>query len=155
MVHSDEVKYICTDKYLAYVEDLESRIDSVAACVQKQKDRLDVMGVSYDCMQSNGSPRDTLPDGIVKLMEIVDKASTDLIEYKEQRSVAEQAIDNLPSFPMRKALRMHYLDGKNWAMVEAAMAYTHSGMMHLRKRAMIELYATMPEEWRRVMPKAI
>lgn len=44
MVHSDEVKYICADKYLAYVEDLESRIDSVAACVQKQKDRLDVMG---------------------------------------------------------------------------------------------------------------
>ena len=155
LVHSDEVKCICAEKYLAYIEDLESRIDSVSACVQKQKDRLDVLGVSYDCMQSNSSPRDTLPEGIVKLMELVDKASVDLIEYKEQRTIAEEAIDSLPNFPMRKALRMRYLDGKTWAMVEAAMAYTHSGMMHLRKRAMVELYTTMPEEWRRVLPKAI
>ncbi len=155
MIHSDEVKRICAEGYLAYVEDLESRIDSLAACVQKQKDRLDVMGVSYDCMQSNGSPRDALPEGIVKLMELVDNASIDLIEYREQRSIAELAIGNLPSFPMRKALRMHYLDGKPWVQVEAAMAYTHSGMMHLRRRSMIELYTTMPEEWRRALPKAI
>ncbi len=155
MIHSDEVKRICAEGYLAYVEDLESRIDSGAACVQRQKDRLDVLGVSYDCMQSNGSPRDTLPEGIVKLMELVDDASIDLIEYREQRDIAELAIDNLPSLPMRQALRMHYLDGKTWAQVESAMAYTHSGMMHLRRRAMVALYATMPEEWRSAMPKAI
>ena len=38
MIHSEEVKRICAERYLEYVEDLESRIDSVAACIQKQKD---------------------------------------------------------------------------------------------------------------------
>lgn len=155
MIHSEEVKRICAERYLEYVEDLESRIDSVAACIQKQKDRLDVMGVSYDCMQSNGSSRDTLPDGIVKLMELVDKASTDLVEYKEQRDIAVATIDKLPSLPMRKAMRMHYLDGLSWVDVERVMFYSHSGLMHLRKRAMVDIYDAMPEEWRRSLPKAV
>ena len=113
------------------------------------------MGVSYDCMQSNGSSRDTLPDGIVKLMELVDKASTDLVEYKEQRDIAVATIDKLPSLPMRKAMRMHYLDGLSWVDVERVMFYSHSGLMHLRKRAMVDIYDAMPEEWRRSLPKAV
>ncbi len=155
LIESDDVKRICAGRYMDYVEDLESRIDLAAASVQRQKSRLDVMGVNYEGAGSSGVSRDGLPDGVAALLDVLDQASADLIEYKEQRAIAEEVIAQLPSLSMRKLMRAHYLSGTPWVEIESRGFYSHSGLMSLRRRALICVYDVMPEEWRRVLPKAL
>lgn len=74
--------------------------------------------------------------------------------YKDDMQIAIGIIESLPSDLVEPA-RSHYIEGVPWATIERLTYYSHSAVMKKRKRILIEIYDLMPEEWRRILPKAI
>lgn len=154
-VTNEDVKQHCAEKYLDYVSRLKGRVSFRINEIEEQKSKLEVLGIDYESSIAQGSvTNDKVPDGVLKLIEYIDWLDADLQIYKDDMQIAIGIIESLPSDLVEPA-RSHYIEGVPWATIERLTYYSHSAVMKKRKRILIEIYDLMPEEWRRILPKAI
>lgn len=154
-VTNEDVKQLCAEKYLDYVSRLKGRVSFRINEIEEQKSKLEVLGIDYESSIAQGSvTNDKVPDGVLKLIEYIDWLDADLQIYKDGMQIAIGIIESLPSDLVEPA-RSHYIEGVPWATIERLTYYSHSAVMKKRKRILIEIYDLMPEEWRRILPKAI
>lgn len=113
------------------------------------------MGVSYDGIQSKRCNRDGLPNAVIAMMEIIDKAEADVAEYKEQIEIARSVILGIDEDAAYRVVMRHYFDGVAWSDVAHELNYSIRSIYYMRDRALVEIYPLMPEEWRSSLPKAI
>lgn len=154
-VTNEDVKQLCAEKYLDYVSRLKGRVSFRINEIEKQKSKLEVLGIDYESSIAQGSvANDKVPDGVLKLLEYIDWLDADLQIYKDDMQIAIGVIESLPSDLVEPA-RSHYIEGVPWATIERLTYYSHSAVMKKRKRILVEIYDLMSEEWRRVLPKAV
>ncbi len=154
-VTNEDVKQLCAEKYLDYVSRLKGRVSFRINEIEEQKSKLEVLGIDYESSIAQGSvTNDKVPDGVIKLIEYIDWLDADLQIYKDDMQIAIGIIESLPSDLVEPA-RSHYIEGVPWATIERLTYYSHSAVMKKRKRILIEIYDLMPEEWRRILPKAV
>lgn len=154
-VTNEDVKQLCAEKYLDYVSRLKGRVSFRINEIEEQKSKLEVLGIDYESSITQGSvTNDKVPDGVIKLIEYIDWLDADLQIYKDDMQIAIGIIESLPSDLVEPA-RSHYIEGVPWATIERLTYYSHSAVMKKRKRILIEIYDLMPEEWRRILPKAV
>jgi hypothetical protein len=154
-VTNEDVKQLCAEKYLDYVSRLKGRVSFRINEIEEQKSKLEVLGIDYESSIAQGSvTNDKVPDGVIKLIEYIDWLDADLQIYKDDMQIAIGIIESLPSDLVEPA-RSHYIEGVPWVTIERLTYYSHSAVMKKRKRILIEIYDLMPEEWRRILPKAV
>lgn len=151
-----EAKYAKCEEYLKYVRSLSIQIQTKREQIEMQKDLCALSGVDFKERVSVQPTRDSIDNCIIKLEALITEFCTDMAEYVEAQHVASRCLSKLSKPEHRVALTKYYLTGKPWEQVCVDMSYTWQGMMSLRRRAIIELYDYMPEEWRSGrIPKAV
>ena len=148
MEHNDEVKLYCAKEYLSYIRSLQRKIKLLDEEIAHHRALLELSGVDYSEGVSGGASRSQLEAGVIKLQELLEERVNETAECVEQQMLANEVLGKLRPDHCR-ALYLYYLSDKTWKEVCAEMRYSWQGMMSLRRRAMIEVYDYMPEEWRR------
>lgn len=156
MEHADDVKRICAEAYLNHVRSLAVKIKSLQSEIDSQRALLEDGAVSYaEKVSKSGNPK-SFEEGVVELQELIEEFVTELAGYVDEQRTAHRAIRKLGKPEHIAALTGYYVQGKTWREVCAKLGYSHDGMMTLRKRAIVEVYDVMPEQWRRdPIPNAI
>lgn len=148
MEHNDEVKLYCATQYLNHIKELGRKIKQLDEEIAHHRALVELSGVDYSEGVSGSSGKDQLESGVIKLQELIEESVNKRAEYVEQQIIANHVLSKLRPDHAR-ALRAYYLKDKVWKEVCADMSYSWQGMMSLRRRAIIETYDYMPEEWRR------
>lgn len=156
MEHDPNVRHHCAERYMLYVRSLVVRINIMRDEIERQRALLLPAGIRYGESVACSVSGDAMEDGVIKLQEMIGEYCTELVEYVEQQKAAHEALAKLSKPERTEALTHHYLQGITWEETCVKMDYTWHGMMKLRKKALIELYDHMPEEWRRdAIPNAL
>ena len=153
-----ELERMRRDAARAWLESVAAKGSAVAAAkddCERLRDRISMSGNAMGMRVSGGHIADgsKIPDGLAALEESVSRYASMLAEYVGDAAEAHAALSRLRSEDGAAALTMRYLCGMPWKRVEGDLGYSHSGMTHLVRRTLLELYPLMPAEWRR-MPKA-
>lgn len=154
-MHSD-VKLHCAKDFLEYVRGLEIRIGYIQSEIESMRAKLELTGIQYREGVATSTKGDKLENGVIALQELIETYCTELAEYVELQEQAHKAVAKLKKAEHAKALTKYYLQHESWEQVCVEMGYSWHGMMKLKRRALIEFYDYMPEEWRRnALPKAV
>lgn len=143
--------------YLEKVRKMAVRLISLNANIEEQKAIASgLTGIDYSRDIVSTSPTDDkMPNCVWKILQLVDDLEALHDEYDSRIRMALSAIERMKSSECAAAIEMHYIAGKDWASVAAALGYTKPGMMTLRKRALNEFYDVMPLTQRDPIPEAI
>lgn len=156
MTHSNEVKYICAKEYLEDVRAVIRKIQALQEYIDIQSSILMPRGISYGDKIKVCGMHDKLERNVIKFNELMAHYFDELELCLDTQREAVQIVNNLTRTEYQQALTMHYFNNQPWAYVCDVMGYTHDGMMSLVRRAIIELYDYIPEEYRRyTIPAAI
>lgn len=151
---NDEVKAIVAAGYAEHVRDVVMSIRLVEDEITELETHLGVSAISTGDRVATSPTDSTIPDGVARLIELVEKKQTRLIEYVETYNEMSDALEQIEE-TARKAFTYHYLHLRTWEEVCVSMHYSYRGMMDVRKRGLIQLYDVMPVEYRDVLPKSI
>lgn len=140
---------------LLYLDDVRGRIKSIKAREEDIRDadrRLGLMGVAYSDLPGGPSAYgDAVPDGVIRLMEARERYADELALHSE---AVDEAYRLCRSSEAMHALWLHHVQGMNWPQVAKALAMSESTVKRRRTIGTVELYRSMPEEWRRNTPNA-
>lgn len=155
-VVDDEVKLYCANCYIEHLRSIEMSMKVCTEELQIYKDRLDIMGISYDSVKVSGSHHQTnVADGVIEVINRIDDMVAHMA-YQNQEVTEARKIFNQLEQKESYALKAYCFLGKTWVNICKELSYKNYGsVMKLRKRALINLYPLMPEEWRRCIPKAV
>ncbi len=134
---------------MLYVRSLTVRMDIMRDEIERQRALLEPTTVMYREGAAASAKGDALENGVIRLRESIAEYCTELVEYIEQRKVANDAIMRLDRREHIEALSGHYLRARKWEELCVEMGYSWRGMMNIRKAALCALYDFMPEQWRR------
>lgn len=151
----DDVRRICSEAYLEYVRSLRFSVTTLHEEIEALRATLELTGIQYSESVSTSTKGDMLESGVIDLQELIAKFCTELSEYTAEQAQAHEVLSHLPKPEQRQALTLYYLCGWKWRRVYTKMHYTKQGMKKIRETALIALYDYIPEEWRRVLPKAL
>lgn len=146
MEHSFDVMKICVTEYVRYVASLDASMRAIEADIACQNARLDLMGVSLG-ERGGAANRDALPDGVIKLMELREKWSEEYAQLADDLERARELCE--PLHANRRAVWLHFAERMTWAEVGRAIGYSERNAKRIAETGIRELYALMPEEWRR------
>lgn len=154
-----EVERMRRDAARAWLESVAAKGSAAAAAKEDcelLRDRISMSGNAMGVRVSGGHIADgsKIPDGLAALEESVSRYASLLAEYVDDAAEAHAALSRLKSAEGAAALTLRYLCGRPWKTVRKDLGYTQSGLNHLVRRTLLELWPLMPAEWRR-MPKAM
>ena len=119
-----------------------------------ERDMIDgLRGIDYS-KEPGASSADPMLGAVARLQASVARYEATLEEYLEERDRAATAIMRV-EMPGRAVLAYHYLADRPYQWIEGRLAYSHGGVMKLRRQALAELYGVMPADARPDIPKAI
>lgn len=139
--------YKVTQSYLRGVLASERKIQSLEAEIEKQKSRLDVMGVNFDEKTFCG-PSDAMGDGVIRLREYIEEMQTDLVAYTEERKQAAKVLANIAEKASFDVLWYRYFEGLRFREISKLMAYSEDHVYRLHREAICELHRYLPREVR-------
>lgn len=151
----EDVRRICSEAYLKYVRSLKFRIAAIHEEIEALRATLELTGIQLNESVVTSTKGDTLEAGVIELQELIGTYCTELAEYTEAQEEAHKALSHLSRPEYIQALTLYYLCGKTWVQIRVKMNYSKQHMMAIRKAAVFELYDYLPEEWRRILPKAL
>jgi DNA-directed RNA polymerase specialized sigma24 family protein len=144
--HDYETMKICVDAYLRYVRGIDSTLAEIAEDVARLEARLELMGASFEAAAAGGV-RDALPDGIAKAAELRDEWAGAMARHADELSEAKLLCR--PVHERRHALWLHSVERLSWDETARRMGYSSAQTRRLAEIGVRELYALMPERWRR------
>lgn len=143
----ETLKIDSAELYLKHVRSLTLQIRSKRDQIEQQKSLLEPMGISYGEKIATSGSGDSLQTGVLELNDLIKEFCTDLVGYVEEYRRASNVIGCLSKPEYRAALVAYYLIGKTWEVICVELGYSWSGLMKLRKQALIEVYDYMPCTW--------
>lgn len=154
---SDEFKVYAAEQYALHIRSMRHRVNAAQLDIDDMRESVcGVSGVQYTDMP--GSPNtygDAIPDGVAKLLEMIDDYVTQLVEWMDERYEACRCFAKLDS-KSYELLTYYYANGMTWEQTAERMGYTSEHVQrNLKPVALSMLYGVMPEQWRRNIPKAI
>lgn len=155
VVENEDVRRICAEEYMRHVSRTCRRMELEFERFEAEKARLDVLGVNYESVKAGPAAKDSLPNGVIAFIGMVDSMEADLSEYAETVSEADAAINSLEDPDEAAALHYRYIVGAPWADVSRMLGYSERTTYRIKSAALAALYPLMPEEWRRMLPKAV
>lgn len=151
---NDEVKAIVAAGYAEHVRDIVLSRDLIASEIDNLKSQLLPKGISIGDKVRTSPTADTIPDGVIKLQELIAEYTTKTVEYVDEIRDMHNALLHVEVIP-RTALTKHYIHLMTWEEVCVSMRYSYRGIMAVRKRGLVELYDYIPVEYRHVLPRSI
>lgn len=148
MPHHPDVKRICAKSYLAYVRELNKRIETLREDIERMQSLMLPSGIDYSSIPSSGGSGDAIGNGIAKLQDMIADYATELAEYVEQGRIAKGVFEQLSNPRAGTALLKYCMQGKTWEQVCVEVGYSYRRMMQIKNEAILEVYDLMPEEWR-------
>ena len=151
---NDEVKAIVAAGYAEHVRDIAMSRLLQEEEIENLRHHLEPKAIMYGDKIKTSPTDSTIPDGIIKLQEMIKEYMDTVTYYVDLINEMHQALRNI-DVVCRTALTKHYIFLMTWEEVCIDMGYSYSSIMKVRRRGLIGLYDYMPEEYRRVLPKAI
>lgn len=148
MEHSPEVVKLCVKAYLRHVRELRSEMLSVEHLIEETKGRLGVMGVTFDKQgRSSVAGDDAIPAGIARVEELRQQW-LELAESNQAEVEVAAAICSRRHVG-RWAMWQNVVMRRTWADVGRELGYSESHARDIGAAGAREIYALMPEHWRR------
>lgn len=144
--HSYEAMKICVDAYLRHVRGVDATLAAIAEDIARLQARLELLGVSFDASSSAGG-HDALPDGVAKAAELRDEWEGAMARHADE--LAEAKALCRPVHECRHALWLHTVERLTWDATACRMGYSSAQTRRMAEIGVRELYALMPEQWRR------
>lgn len=146
--HDYETMKICVDAYLGYVRGVDSTLAAIAEDIARLEARLELMGASFEAAGApSGGMRDALPEGVARAAELRDEWAGEMARHADELAEAKRLCR--PVHECRRALWLHSVERLTWDATARAMGYSSAQVRRLAEVGVRELYALMPERWRR------
>lgn len=153
MDNEDTVKIVRAERYALYVRSLELKMLFLREEIQHQEQLMVLTGVGYGDKITTSPTDSKVPDGIIKLFEMIEAYNEELSHYVEEHREAH-ACFTCVDHPYQAALVGHYILCKTWEQLCVEMHYSYRGMMKLREGGLLRLYDHMPMIERDNLPRA-
>lgn len=145
----DKLRAVRARNYLASVRAAKARLLRQHDRRAEQLERMGMKAIVYTGMPGNpNSYGDAIPDGVAKLDVIDDLVSAAVAEWNETLAQAMKCLYAMPDPDYSELLERHYIDGEIWAVVALNMGKSVSWCQYSRLPALMQLYDTMPSEYR-------
>ena len=127
-------------QYLRQIEKATATIEAYARRREELEARAQGIGaIRYDKDRVQTSPRDTLPDAVIKLIELDARYMAAILNEQLFKADAMRRIAALKNPKHIKVLELRYVDCLTWEAVAEAMGYKEvSSAPRTEKRALIE-----------------
>lgn len=145
-LHSYETMKICVDAYLCYIRGVDSTLAAIAEDIARIEARLELMGIALGA-PSAGDGRDALPDGVAKAAELRDEWAGAMAHHADELAEAKRLCR--PVHECRHVLWLHVVERRTWDETARMVGYSSAQTRRLAEVGVRELYALMPERWRR------
>lgn len=108
-----------------------------------------IRGIDYTNERvANSAEVHQLEEAICRVEDAVIQWAANQAAFVEEATDAATRISHLEHAVERRALLLHYLDGRTWEYICELMDYSWQRMMEIRKAAVLHMYDLMPTEWR-------
>lgn len=158
IVDNSEIKAYKAEVASLWLDDvrrLKREADLAYDMMLDERTMLDgLRGIDYSREPTGSGGGDPMLDAIGRLQSSIGRYSEIMSEYLDERAVAAEIIEKV-SMPGRAVLAYYYLAGKPYSWIEARMAYSHGGIMKIRRAALVEIFDLMPHDRRPTIPRAI
>lgn len=145
-VHSYETMKLCVDAYLRYIRGIDATLSAIAEDIARLEARLELLGVSFE-PAAGGGGHDVLPDGVAKAAELRDEWAGTMARHADELSEARRLCR--PVHECRHVLWLHVVERRAWDETARMAGYSVRQTHRLAEVGVRELYALMPERWRR------
>lgn len=135
--------------YLVAVRAAKARLSRQRDRRAEQLEQMGLKAIVYTGMP--GSPNsygDAIPDGVAKLDSVDDSISVAMADWEEMLSKAMKSLYAMPNPDYSELLERRYIDGEIWGAVANALGKSVSWCQYSKAPALIQLYDTMPSEYR-------
>lgn len=144
--HSYETMKICVEAYLRYVRGIDATLAAIAEDIARLEARLELLGVSFEAAAAGGG-HDALPDGVARAAELRDEWAGAMARHADELAEAKGLCR--PVHECRHVLWLHVVERRTWEDTARKMGYSVRQAHRLAEVGVRELYALMPERWRR------
>lgn len=151
---NEEVRLIVATAYAEMVRDCIRAKNLLEDEIEVLRSQLLPKGLSDDDKVACSPTADAIPDGVIKLQELIREFAAQQSEYVDLYRQMHEALSHV-DVKARAALTYHYLHLENWSLIAYRMGYSIQNLMKLRRSGLIQLYDHIPEEHRRTLPKAM
>ena len=136
--------------WLEYVRGLAEAVDAAECAVEYERAQLEnVSAITYEHEHVSGSGADRDVEEIIdRLRDNIKQYCANALAWTEERRACYDILNRLDNRAEAKALQLRYCMNNSWTFICGAMNYTESGMMKLRRNAIVHAYDVMPLEWR-------
>lgn len=143
------------ERYFLRIRDMGRESEVLKMTVEAQREMLDGLhGIDYS-RQPTGGNDDSFLEAEKRLRESIERFTSHLAGYTEERSRAFKAIAGLEKSKERQCLVLYYMNGFSWGQVEYILQLSHDAVMKLRKRALSNVSNHLPPDVRENVPPAI
>lgn len=154
MADSPEVRVMVAGRFMEGIRHIDHRADRLNEEVHRLVSELGIHGQTLEeCIAKTGYVHG-LEQTIAEYNAAVEDYNHELRQMLETRRAVHGMLDNLAPLHAQ-VLAKYYLHKLTWDQVAHEMDYSRQRIMELRRAALNALYDFIPEEHRRVLPKAI
>lgn len=140
--------------YANHVREVAQRAETCRYRLADCEAKLGIPGIDAHERVTTSPQGDAIPEGIIKLHEMMNRYDAMLVEYTDEIDGFNRRIDLLPAI-QSDILYKHYIGLLSWNYVSKLLGYSRQRVSQLRRSALAALYDVMPEDWRsRVIPDA-
>lgn len=153
-MHNEEVRLIIATSYAEMVRDCVRSKNLLEDEIEVLRSQLLPKGISDDEKVTCSPSADAIPNGVAKLQELIRDFAVQQSQYVDLYRQMHDALMHI-DVKAREALTYHYLHLESWSLIAYRLGYSIQHLMRLRRSGLIQLYDHIPEEYRRILPKAI
>ena len=144
--HSYETMKICVEAYLRYVRGIDATLAAIAEDIARLEARLELLGVSFEAAAPGGG-HDVLPAGVARAAELRDEWAGAMARHADELAEAKGLCR--PVHECRHVLWLHVVERRTWEDTARMAGYSSAQARRMAEVGVRELYALMPERWRR------
>ncbi|MEG0303828.1 hypothetical protein, partial [Gordonibacter sp.] len=145
--HAFETMKLCVSAYLCYVRRIDTTLAEIAEDIARLEARLELMGVTYEGIGASASERDKLPEGLARAAELHDEWQGEMAHHADELAEAKRLCRSVHE--CRYVLWLHLVERRTWDATARKAGYSNAQTRRLAEVGVRELYAIMPERWRR------
>ena len=148
MEHDFEVMRTCVHEYLRHVRDTGASLSAIEEAIERQQARMEPGALS--CNRIGGrSALDVgkAPEGVARLAELRERWSEEFALCADDLTEAKCLCR--PIHENRYILWLHRVEGLKWEIVASKTGTSVQTCRRAERSGVMELYALMPERWRR------
>lgn len=147
-VEFDQLRRSRARAYLEHVRAERIKLDALRDELEFERESMGLKGIGLDKSGGSSPYADAIPDGVSRLEAMAERYSERECGYIEASSRAREAISAARSAKGASVLMRRYLLDEAWCEVAADVGCSSRTAMRLHDEALLDVYESMPHEWR-------